>query len=256
MKNILFLYVFFAFNSFLFSQINESDSLKVKASLSITGFWQSGNVDTFIFRTKTDFSYKFFEKWVYKNQNSYVYQEFGKTKADADILSLNFLYFNTEKKLYPQILGFFSTNFRRQIDYRYLLGGGVTYQILNDKKKENWLKTSLTFEYEGTQFGNTQFNIEDYNGLSEIDTFRGTIWISGKYNLFKKKVIITHQSYYQPSLSEGNNYRWQADLGVELPIWKFLNFKINYLHTFESIVIAGQDREDQFLTFGLTLKNF
>ena len=165
-------------------------------------------------------------------------------------------YFNPEKKLYPQLLGVFSTNFRRQIDYRYLFGGGVTYQILNDKKKENWLKTSLTFEYEGTQFGNTQFNITAYNGMNEIDTFRGTIWLNGKYNLFKKKVIITHQSYYQPSLSESNNYRWQADLGLELPIWKFLNFKINYLHTFESIVIAEQEQEDQFLTFGLTIKNF
>ena len=74
--------------------------------------------------------------------------------------------------------------------------------------------------------------------------------------MFKKKLILSHESYFQPSLEKGNNYRWQADLGVELPVWKFLNFKINYLHTFENIVIQDQKQTDRFLTFGLTLKSY
>jgi hypothetical protein len=37
----------------LSAQINESDTLRVKASLSITGFYQGGNVETLIFRAKT-----------------------------------------------------------------------------------------------------------------------------------------------------------------------------------------------------------
>mgnify|MGYP001802272471 FL=1 len=80
--------------------------------------------------------------------------------------------------------------------------------------------------------------------------------MSGKYQLFDKKLILTHESYYQPSLEEGDNYRWQADLGVELPLFKHLNFKVNYLHTYESIVIQDQEEEDRFLTFGFTIKNF
>ena len=74
--------------------------------------------------------------------------------------------------------------------------------------------------------------------------------------MFKNKVIFTHESYFQPSLEKSNNYRWQADLALELPVWKFLNFKINYLHTFESIVIENQKGEDKFLTFGFTLKSY
>lgn len=238
----------------LFAQINESDSLKIKADLSLTGFWQGGNVETLIFRAKTGVTYKPWEKWVVKTQNSYVYQEFGKVKADADFLSLNFLYFNPEKKLYPQLLGFLSTNFRREINARSLLGGGITVQLY--KKDKNWLKSSLTSEYEQTNFNNTNFNVNTYDGKDEINTWRGTIWISGKYYLFKDKLILSHESYFQPSLEESDNYRWQADVGLELPIWKFLNFKINYLHTFESIVVQNQKREDQFLTFGFTLKSY
>ena len=131
------------FPIFISAQINESDSLKVKASLSFTGFWQDGNVETLILRGRIDFSVKPWKNWVYKNTNSYVYQEFGNVKADADFLSLNFLYFNPEKRFYPQVLGFLSTNFRREIDVRYLVGAGATYKIID--KKENWLKASLTF---------------------------------------------------------------------------------------------------------------
>ncbi len=239
---------------FVSAQINESDSLKVKASLSFTGLWQSGNVETLILRGRTDFSIKPWKKWVFKNTNSYVYQAFNKDKADSDFLSLNFLYFNPEKRLYPQVLGFLSTNFRREIAQRYLFGAGATYQIIQGDK--NWLKASLTFEYEDTDFRQSMFNKAQFNGSRSINTFRSTIWLSGKYELFKKKMILKHQSYYQPSLEDSDNYRWQADLSAEFPIWKYLNFKVNYLRTFESIVIQGQEEQDEFLTFGFTVKNF
>jgi len=248
------LYYFFFFPIIISAQINESDSLKVKASLSLTGFWQDGNVETLIFRGRTDFSFRPSKKWVFKTKNSYVYQEFGKEKADEDILSLNFLYFNPERKLYPLVLGFVSTNFRREIDLRYLVGAGVTYQVIN--KNKNWLKFSLTGEYEETDFAKSIFNKAQFNGRRQINTFRGTLWVNGHYQIFNKKLIFTHESYIQPSLENSDNYRWQADFGLQLPIWKFLNFKINYLHTFESLVIENQEQEDSFLTFGLTLKSF
>ncbi|RRO13357.1 DUF481 domain-containing protein [Flavobacteriaceae bacterium 14752] len=238
----------------LWAQINESDTLNFKANLSLTGFYQGGNVETFIFRAKSDLSFKPFKKWVYKTTNSYVFQEFGKEKADEDILSLNFLYFNPKRKFYPLILGFISTNFRREIDLRYLVGGGVTYKILD--KKDDWLKVALSTEYEKTQFGKSDFILSEYDGKDVIETQRATIWLSGKYKLLKDKLILSHESYYQPSLEDSDNYRWQADLGVEFPLWKYLNFKINYMHTFESIVIADQKRRDNILTFGFKIKSY
>lgn len=252
MKN--YILYFLMFPLFLSAQINESDSLQLKASLSFTGLWQSGNVETLILRSRTDFSIRPWKKWVYKNTNSYVYQAFDKDKADSDFLSLNFLYFNPERRLYPQVLGFISTNFRREIGLRYLIGAGATYQIIKGNK--SWLKASLTLEHEQTDFKRNMFNNMEYNGSSTINTWRSTLWISGNYEMFKKKVVLKHQSYYQPSLEDSENYRWQIDLSAEFPIWKFLSFKINYLRTFESIVIQDQKEEDQFLTFGFNLKNF
>lgn len=252
MKKLLF--VFSLLPYLIYAQINESDTLNFKAKLSLTGFWQSGNVETLIFRAKSDLSFKPWSNTVFKTQNSYVYQEFGKKKADEDILSLNFLYFNPKRKIYPLLLGFVSTNFRREINLRYIFGGGVTFQIL--KKKENWLKLSLSSEYERTNFKKTNFNTSQYNGKKSINTLRGTMWVNGKYELLKDKIILTHESYFQPSLLKGNNYRWQADFGAEFPIWKFLNIKLNYLHTFESLVIANQKQEDQFFTLGFTIETY
>jgi len=252
MKRFFFILLLFPY--LLNAQINESDSLNFKANLQLTGFLQTGNVETLIFRAKSDVSLKLWKNTIFKTQNSYIYQEFGKEKADEDILSLNFLYFNPERKIYPFVLGFFSTNFRREINSRYLVGGGLTYNILN--KNKNWLKASLSLEYENTDFKNTNFNISSYNGMNEINTFRSTIWVNGKYFLCKDKLILTHENFFQPSLEKGDNYRWQADIGIELPLWKYLNFKVNYLRTFESLVVTNQKREDSFLTLGFTLKNY
>ncbi|MGM0745948.1 DUF481 domain-containing protein [Rhodohalobacter sp.] len=70
------------------------------------------------------------------------------------------------------------------------------------------------------------------------------------------RVIISHESYIQPSFQERNNFRWRADIGLEMPVWKFLNFRINYLQSYESIVIENDQQQDKILTFGFTLKSF
>ena len=253
MKRFLF-FLFVLLPICLSAQSYESDTLKLQAGLSLSGIFQGGNVQTVIFRVNSDLSYKPWKKWVFKTKNSFVYQEFGKEKADEDILSLNFLYFNPEQKIYPLLLGFVSTNYRRQINIRSLLGGGVTFQVMS--KNKNWLKIALSSEYEQTEFNNDTFNRTVYNGNRSINTFRGTIWVNGKYQVFNKKLIFSHESFFQPSLQRGDNYRWLADIGLGLPLSKFLNFRINYLHTFESVVSEGQKQEDRLLTFGFTLKNY
>lgn len=238
----------------LFGQINESDTLKTKASLSMTGFYQQGNVETVIFRAQSELSFHPWKRSIFKTNNSYVYQEFGNQKADEDILSRNFLYLYPDKKVHPLVLGFVSTNFRRKIDLRYLVGAGVTFQILS--KKHHWLKLSVTSEVEQTDFATAVFNRSQYDGTKSINTIRGTLWVSGKYHLVTDRVIISHESYVQPSLEKRNNFRWRADIGLEMPVWKFLNFRINYLQSYESIVIENDKQQDKILTFGFTLKSY
>lgn len=60
-------FFFLSYPLFLTAQINESDTLKIKAGLSLSGLYQGGNVETLIFRAKTDFSCKPWKNWVFKN---------------------------------------------------------------------------------------------------------------------------------------------------------------------------------------------
>lgn len=253
MKRIL-LYLLFVGIPFSLLAEDSTRVEPIKADLSVTGFWQAGNVETWIFRAKSEVSVMPIMHWELKTRNSYVYQAFGGQKADEDILSLNFLTLKKHDKIQPLLLGFFSTNYRREISLRTLIGAGFTYEWIKNKKSS--LKLSLTSEYEYTDFKKTDFNRVQYDGLSSINTFRATLWVNGRYNLFNSNMILTHESYIQPSLEQNNNYRWQADVGLEFPISSKVNFKVNYLQTYESIVIDGQKEEDRFLTFGLGVKNF
>ncbi len=105
-------YLILLFPSMVMAQINKSDTLKFKVDLSVTGFWKGINVKTKIFRATSGMSFKPWPKWVFKTQNSYVFQEFGGDMAHSDFLSLNFLYIHPERRLYPLLLVFISTNYR------------------------------------------------------------------------------------------------------------------------------------------------
>lgn len=236
------------------AQENDVEPKDWKADLTLSGFYQAGNVETKIFRANSNFSLNVLNNMVFETKNSYVYQEFGKTKADEDILSLNFLNFNPDRKLYPLVLSFLSTNFRRDIDLRYLFGVGLSYKVLEEGN--NILNISVSTEFEHTEYGSSDFNRSQYDGESIINTYRGTIWINGTYELVKDKLILKHESYYQPSIERDSNFRWQADTKIDFPIFKHLNLNVSYLYTFENVVIAGQKPEDRFISFGFTLKSY
>ena len=252
MNKRLIYFFFLIINVGLQAQNITKDSTNLMASLSLTGFYQGGNVQTFIFRAKGDLEFDVWPNGKYKTENSYIYQAFDKEKADEDILSLNFLRFNPNRKIYPFVLGFLSTNYRRAIDLRFLVGGGLTFQIV--RSSESQLKLSLSSEYEHTKFSRTSFNYIEYNNQSSINTFRATVWIKGKYQMFKNKLVFSHESYFQPSLEHANNFRWQIDMSIEIPVIKYLDFKINYRYAYENIVIVDQKKYDDFLTFGFTIK--
>jgi hypothetical protein len=252
MKRIFLLLIFVFCASFLHAQINESDTVRFQARFSVTGAWQKGNVEMFATRGKADISFSPARKLVFKTQNAYLYQSFFNKKADEDILSRNFMYWNPQARIYPFAMAFVSTNFRRNIDFRYFAGAGATWQIVHTKT--HTLKFALSGVYEETNFKKTTFNDLAYNGQETIKTWRATAWLFGKHHVAKNKIILHYDAYLQPSLEKSNNLRWQVDAGVDLPITKNINFTTNFLYTYEGIVVLGNKQEDSILTFGVVFR--
>lgn len=235
-----------------FGQINESDTVALQLRASISGNFQKGNVNILVLRGQLELSTAFAKNWSFKSQNVSLYQAFLKVKADNDVLSRNYLYYKPYKRFYPFALGYVSTNFRREIAWRYFAGAGATTQLL--RKPNHQIKTSAGVIYEQSKLRADRFNFERYNGSIFINQWRATTWLWGSHAFWQKRLLVYYSFYWQPSLQDRRNYRWQADAGLELPVWKGLAANAHYTYTFENVVTQGTQQADQIISFGLTYR--
>jgi Protein of unknown function, DUF481 len=233
----------------LYAQLNESDTVKLQLRTSLTGNYQQGNVNILTIRSRAEFSFSPVRDIVFKSQNSSLYQELGNKKADNDIFSRNYFYYKPQYKLYPFGIAYISTNYRRKIDTRLFAGAGFTWQALN--KVYQVLKVSASTVYEINRFKGSLYNFSKYNGTDKINCWRGTLFLAGWNYLFRKRLRLYYDAYWQPAFNNSRNYRTQLDAGADFALWKGVSFTILYSFTHENVVISGVKKEDKLLTFGL-----
>lgn len=233
----------------IFAQLNESDTLRFQLRASLSGNYQQGNVVYFALRSKLDLTFAPYKKWVLKSQNNSLYQAFFSQKADNDIFSRNFLYYNPRGRIYPFAIAYVSSNFRRKINNRYFAGAGATWQAVNTKN--HVLKFSASAVYEATKFNADTYNYDEYNGNSNINLWRGTLYLAGQHYLFERQIRLFYDAYWQPSFDNADNYRTQADAGMDFPVWKGVSMSILYTLTHEHVVAQNIKQEDKILSFGL-----
>ncbi|MBI1341657.1 MAG: DUF481 domain-containing protein [Terrimonas sp.] len=232
------------------AQINESDTLRFMVRTSLTGNYQQGNVELFALRAKLDFTFAPAGKWVLKSQNNSLYQEIYSTKADLDIFSRNYLYYQPYRKIYPFAIGYISSNYRRKISNRFFTGAGFTYPII--KKEKSMIKMSGSMVYERSVFKEDQFNHDAFNGYRSIAAWRATLYSGGWIYILHSCGRLYYDAFWQPAFANRENYRWQLDAGLDIPAWKGINFSILYLTTYENIVIQNIRQRDHILSFGLS----
>jgi hypothetical protein len=232
-----------------FAQINESDTLKFQLRASLTGNYQTGNITVLTLRGKLDVAWAPVKDWVFKSQNSSLYQEFYKKQADNDWFSRNYLYYRPQRKLYPYAIAYISTNFRRKIDMRYFAGAGLTWQVL--RRSDHVVKLSANAVYEQTRFNSTIFNYTVYDGSNKIDLWRASAFIGGWDWLFHHRLRFYYDAYWQPSFDNSDNYRTQLDAGIDMPLWKGLAVTALYTYTHENVVAQQVKQTDNILTFGI-----
>jgi Protein of unknown function, DUF481 len=232
------------------AQLNESDTLKLQLRATVSGNYQQGNVALLAVRSKFDFTVAPVKQFVFKSQNSSLYQEFGNRKADNDLFSRNYLYWKPQNKVYPFGIAYISSNFRRKIDTRFFAGAGVTYQFV--QKQFHVLKLSASVVYETNRFNGTVYNKPEYNGSNQINLWRGTLYAGGWNYLFNRKLRLYYDMYWQPAFNNSNNYRTQYDVGADIPLWKGLNLSILYMFTHEHVVISNIKQQDKILSFGFS----
>lgn len=248
-KPLPLLVIFMSSYAVSFGQLNEADTSKFQLRAGVTGNYQQGNVEVLTIKSKLEFTYSPTKSWVLKSQNSSLYQAFFGVKADNDIFSRNYIYYNPQRKVYPFAIAYISANFRRKIDIRYFTGAGLTWQAINTKN--NVLKFSASAVYEATKFKVSSYNYPEYDGDSNITCWRGTLYLGGWNYLLKEHVRLYYDAYWQPAFNNRNNYRTQFDIGADIPIWKGLSFNMLFAYTHENVVAEKIKQDDKIVTFGL-----
>lgn len=253
-KLIVLLCCFLGVPVWALGQINESDTLLLQYRAALTGNVQTGNLKALTLVGRLDLSVAPSGRWAFKTQNASRYQAFFGRKADNDFLSQNFVYAGQQRALYPFAMAFLSGNFRRKIDFRWFAGPGVTWQVL--RRPGQLVKLSLSGVYEATRFAGEAYNRPAYNGSSRINTWRATARIFGQHRLLQQRLRLYYEAYLQPSVEQSDNFRWLADWGLEMPVWKGISFNTHFTYTHENIVIESVKQNDLIFTFGLSVRNF
>ncbi len=237
------------FSSLAMAQISESDTLKFQLRTSLTGNFQTGNVEMLTLRGRLDAATMLSNDIVFKTQNSSLYQSFFGKKADNDLFSRNYLYFKPYNRVYPYAIAYISTNYRRKVDMRYFAGAGLSYQLV--RRSHSLVKLSANALYEQSNFLANSFNDAIYNGTDQIKLWRASTYLMASSWVFHKRLRLYCDAFWQPAFNRISNYRTQMDLGMEFPVWKGLTLNILFTNTHENVVPLSTKTTDNILTFGL-----
>lgn len=234
------------------AQLNESDTAQFQMRAGLTGAAQKGNVDLLVLRGNVELVANKNNLYVFKTQGNSLYQSFGGFKADNDMNSRSYFYVNPFRKLYPFAMVYAQTNYRRQINFRWFGGAGITWQFV--QTPNTVLKLSASLVHENTSFSNTQFNEPTYNGTETIKLWRATMYLTGWHNLADHHLKLFYRAYMQPGFDRVANNRAQVDIGFDFPVWKGLSAFTQYSYIYEQIVAVSVQQYDRILTFGISFQ--
>ncbi|MEQ9118993.1 DUF481 domain-containing protein [Fulvivirga sp.] len=231
------------------AQINESDTTKFQLQWLSGGSYQTGNVELLRINNQFDLTFKTTSNLVFKSQNNHLFQEIVSKKADNDLMSKNYLYYQPQRRLYPYAVTFIATNYRRDLDFRVFYGLGTTFQLLQQQR--HTVKFSANLLYENSRYANEFFNYSDFNGRNQIKATWSTVYLSG-YHYFSESLFRwIYEIYYQQSLKNQINYRFHVLTGMDFKVVKGLSVQSRIIYSLENVVAITNKEEDMLWTWGI-----
>lgn len=213
-----------------------------KYKVSADGQYSSGNVNRLLTVYRGTFDYHKYKFGISFNPNySYGLQN-GNLAEDDWLMNLS-SYLAPKELVHALVFGQIERSHLRGIFLRWQAGIGPSFHLLNTKQHK--LNVNNVVLFEKTEFyGTVGFN-----------TVRNSIRLKGKHNFFKNHIVISHETFLQPSILDFNNYRVRTLISIELPFNDYVGFRLALQDSFDSIVRVGRERNDLQITFGLTFGN-
>lgn len=180
--------------------------------------------------------------------NSFVSHIYGKNptaKTNDDLLAIvNLDVLKGIQKLYYWGLTSFEKSFSLKVDSRFQAGVGVGYSFLKTDKAN--LEVSDGFLYE-----TSDLSITDKLGRTSYQTVRNSLRL--KYRFIIKDIFrFDGLHFYQPSLSDGDDYILKLSTSFSVRLYKWLNFTTAFNYNRQNITAT----ENLLITYGLSLEKY
>jgi len=245
-KKIFFLFIFFI-GSNVYSQFVNPESVRSKKDS--TGFSGTIGLDiSFIKNTSTIFSLGNSIYVQYNNKRHLVFfiNDLNIKKVnDENIINKGTQHLRYNYKINELITleGFIQAHYNTvsKIDKRQLIGAGPRFTLYSKSKFEAYLGTLFMYEYEKIKEEQYVFNKDfRFTGYASVRWFPA------------KNTTITSTTFYQPKLSEFNDYRINSHNSILFKVIKGLSIGITYIALYDTHPAIGIPKYQYKLLNGLT----
>lgn len=214
---------------------------KFNAKLTADGTINEGNIQRFLFITRLSASFSEGIFWFSMNP-TFTYGETNKKVQEREFfMDINSTVFY-QKRIYGLAFGILEKSNLRAIELRDLVGAGIGIRFIKNNPNAE-LSASIACIYEKT----------DFITKEDIETVRLSVRLRGNYSVFKGRLKLSHLSFFQPSLTDNKNIRWNGIATIEIPFSRHVNIRASIENSYESIVAPNRKNNDFRTTFGIAL---
>ena len=134
-------------------------------------------------------------------------------------------------------------NEKKLLKQRIIFGGGFRFRLINKSKFSWYFAPLVMFEHERLSSEN-----ETVTDISRVDAYTN-INIS-----FSDLISFSHISYYQPKITDFNDFRYSGETGIELGITKHFAYLVSFALDYDSMPPVDVDNVFYYFKNQLTLK--
>ncbi|TAG01129.1 MAG: DUF481 domain-containing protein [Cytophagia bacterium] len=206
------------------------------------GFTMQGNINRILLSARTEISLNT-KKVQFETNPRFTFGEQNTNLAERDFfVDLNTSIFH-QKKVYLFGLGAYEFSNLRGILERILAGGGLGWHIIQKNNFQLSISNAVFFE------------TTNFIRRTDFSTWRNSTRLKLKYSLWENRLNFLHYAFYQPSLFDASNIRWNFNIVIEMPIYKGLNFRFSLDNFYESFVVDNRKNNDLTTRFGFSWGN-
>ena len=229
------------------------DTARFTLDLGLTGNVQTGNFERLQFINQLRLSlHSRDRRWNFLSRHLYLYQRVFGNETQNDYLTHTFAtrYLSPRLDVFGAI--FLEKHLIKRIDLHTQFGAGVRYALV--KSPRAFMQLGLMGSYSNKRYLGANFADFDNGGDPTIEAFFLSPVLNTRFVLAPRRVYFNLLCLYQQDVTVSQNWRFNLESALSMPVHGGLSLKISFNNFYENINLVGVRANDTFLTYGLNLR--